>query len=72
MFTGLIYGAAIGDALSIGTENLSPDQCQFYYDDTYTYSHIIRDEHRTKWKRGDWSTQFNQMVFRANDVDLHS
>lgn len=64
--SGLVYGAAIGDALSIGTEHLTADQCQFYYDDTYTYSHIIRDEYRTKWRKGDWSTQFNQMVCKFN------
>ena len=60
---GLLYGAAVGDALGIATENMKPDECQFYYDaDTINYCDIIRDEHRTKWKPGDWTTDFDQVV----------
>ena len=59
----MIYGAAIGDALGIATENMKPDECQFHYDaDTINYCDIIRDEHRTKWKPGDWTTDFDQVV----------
>ena len=71
MFSGVIYGAAIGDAIGIATENLRPDECQFYYDpNTLTYSDIIRDEHRTRWRPGDWTVEFDQMVcLHSSHVD---
>lgn len=59
----MLYGAAIGDALGIATELMRADECEFYYDpDTLNYENIVRDEHRVKWKIGDWTTNFDQMV----------
>ena len=61
--SGFIYGAAIGDAIGIATENLSVDECNFHYDrDTLAYTDIIRDQHRVRWRRGDWTVHFDQMV----------
>ena len=61
---GLLYGAAIGDAIGIATDGMKPDECRFHYDpDTMTYTDIVRDTHRTHWKQGDWTTNFDQMVY---------
>ncbi|KAI0226268.1 hypothetical protein LSAT2_023115 [Lamellibrachia satsuma] len=60
---GLIYGAAVGDAIGIATENMDADECRFYYDPvTLTYSDIIRDSHRVSWKPGDWTVDFDQLA----------
>ena len=60
-FAGLIYGAAIGDAIGIATQWMSPDESRFHYDAaTITYSDIVTDEHRVHWKRGDWVSNFDQ------------
>ena len=68
---GLIYGAAIGDALSLATEGLMQDECSFHYSpDTLTYSDIIRDEYRTYWKKGDWTVAFDQMVSNYHYIVL--
>ncbi|XP_022251874.1 uncharacterized protein LOC106467938 isoform X1 [Limulus polyphemus] len=59
---GLIYGAVIGDALGIATEWLAPDECEFYYNlEDLDYSKIIQDDHRVHWKRGDWTSNGDQM-----------
>ena len=63
MFLGLLYGAAIGDAVGIATEGMRPDECQFHYNpETFTYTNIVRDSYRTHWKQGDWTTHFDQVV----------
>ncbi|CAN7989114.1 unnamed protein product [Ixodes hexagonus] len=60
--TGLLYGAAIGDALGVATEFMSVDECAFYYDrDSLEYACIRRDEHRVRWKQGDWTCNADQM-----------
>ncbi len=60
---GLLYGAAIGDALGLATMNMTRDECNFYYDaETLNYSDIISDKHRLHWDKGDWTTAFDQMV----------
>ncbi|XP_067936096.1 uncharacterized protein [Watersipora subatra] len=66
---GLIYGAAIGDALALATEQLSVDECLFHYKPlTLCYDDIIRDEHRTHWKKGDWTTAFDQMALVMDGI----
>ena len=61
--SGLIYGAAIGDAIGIATENMDLDECKFYYDPvTLTYTDIARDSHRVNWRPGDWTIDFDQLV----------
>ncbi|CAG0899586.1 unnamed protein product [Darwinula stevensoni] len=71
---GLLYGAALGDALGIGTQFLSPDEIQFYYEaEVYDFQHIIRDSTRSYWKRGDWTDNFDITVLRdeAFPTDPH-
>ncbi|KAI8504075.1 hypothetical protein Bbelb_181430 [Branchiostoma belcheri] len=60
---GLLYGAAIGDAIGIATELMTPDECRFHYNaETLSYSDIIRDKHRVRWRPGDWTTDFDQTI----------
>lgn len=69
--TGLIYGAVIGDALGVGTEFMSPDECKFHYDSKHLeYDAIILDEHTSHWRRGEWTSNSNQM-FLVMDSVLH-
>lgn len=60
--TGLLYGAAIGDAIGVATEFMTVDECAFYYDtQCLEYTSIRRDEHRVQWKQGDWTCNADQM-----------
>lgn len=60
--TGLLYGAAIGDAIGVATEFMTVDECAFYYDpQCLEYTSIRRDEHRVRWKQGDWTCNADQM-----------
>ena len=60
---GLLYGAAIGDALGLSTAQMSADECCFHYDEgALSYQDIIIDKYRLQWEKGDWTTAFDQMV----------
>lgn len=62
-FSGLIYGAAIGDALGVATCCMTADECQFHYStDNILYRDIVRDEVRVRWKQGDWTSNFDTLV----------
>ena len=66
---GLVYGAAIGNAIGIATEKMSLDECEFHYTaETLTYTSIVRDEHRVQWKQGDWTVDFDQLVSASSVV----
>ncbi|XP_014665215.1 PREDICTED: uncharacterized protein LOC106807409 [Priapulus caudatus] len=66
---GMVYGAAIGDALGVATKFMEADECRFHYDpDTLTYADIIRDKYRVMWKKGDWSTDFDQVVLVLDSI----
>lgn len=60
---GLIYGAAIGDAIGLSTCCMSSDECLFHYNkEGINYSDIVQDELRVRWKQGDWTSNFDTMV----------
>ena len=60
---GCLYGAAIGDAIGLCAEFMTPDECRFHYEkDMLGYKYMIKDRHRSKWQKGDWTDSFDQMV----------
>ncbi|KAL3852157.1 hypothetical protein ACJMK2_015835 [Sinanodonta woodiana] len=60
---GLLYGAAIGDAICLATRCMNPDECSFYYSkDKIKYSDIRQDQCRIRWQQGDWTSNFDMMV----------
>ena len=70
---GCLYGAAIGDAIGLCTDFMMPDECRFYYDkDTLLCHNMIKDRHRSKWEKGDWTDSFDQSVsrFYCTDADF--
>ncbi|XP_048739714.2 uncharacterized protein LOC125654015 [Ostrea edulis] len=66
---GLLYGAAIGDALGLATRGMSKDECSFYYDtDDIDYTQILQDKHRVLWRAGDWTSNFDSMLLVLDSV----
>lgn len=66
---GLIYGAAIGDAVGLATRGLSVDEAAFHYTSTdIQYSDIVVDRHRVRWRPGDWTSNFDLFVLVLDSV----
>ncbi|GFO28831.1 plant intracellular ras-group-related lrr protein 1 [Plakobranchus ocellatus] len=61
---GLIYGAAIGDAIGLACRWMSDDECVFHYgcDNDFVYNKIVQDQHRVLWRQGDWTSNFDQFM----------
>lgn len=59
----MIYGSAIGDAIGLSTRGMTPDHAAFHYDgENIQYTDIVLDEHRVRWRTGDWSSNFDLCV----------
>jgi len=66
---GVIYGQAVGDALGLGTEFLDKAEIKrFYPDGFHIYDQIIQDGHRSRWKKGDWTDDTDQMLCIAKAI----
>ncbi|CAL1534564.1 unnamed protein product [Lymnaea stagnalis] len=61
---GLIYGAAVGDAIGVACRWMSDDEVAFHYgsEDDLVYGKIVQDEHRILWRQGDWTSNFDQFI----------
>lgn len=63
MLLGLIYGAAIADAMALNTERLSEDECQFYYcRENIMLKDRISDHLRLHFSPHDWSCNTDVML----------
>lgn len=68
-FKGVLFGQAVGDALGLGTEFMSRAQvCDKYPDGLSTYDQIVRDAHRKRWKRGNWTDDTEQMTLIVDSL----
>ncbi|XP_052779943.1 uncharacterized protein LOC128217103 [Mya arenaria] len=66
---GLLFGAAIGDAMGLATCCMTSDECRFHYGgENITYDEILQDELRVRWKQGDWTSNFDMMVLLLESV----
>lgn len=60
---GVLYGQAIGDAIGLGTEFLEKRFIEIYYPQGYShYNQIVPDRHRSRWKKGEWTDDTDQML----------
>ncbi len=60
---GVIFGQAIGDALGLATEFMSKEEVENHYPNgIQSYSDCIIDNHRSRWKTGDWTDDTDQML----------
>lgn len=66
---GVIFGQAIGDALGLGTEFMTRKEVlRNYPTQLVSYSQIVRDAHRRRWKQGDWTDDTDMMLCIANAI----
>ena len=66
---GVIYGQAIGDALGLGTEFMDDaEMAQKCPNGVKDYSDIYQDDHRSRWKVGEWTDDTDMMLCIANAV----
>lgn len=60
---GCLYGQAVGDALGLGSEALSKEDVHKNYPKGLSFYHqIIRDRHRSRWERGEWTDDTDMML----------
>ena len=63
MHAGLVYGAAVADAVSLATEGLSQEQTRFHYTgDALSPGTRVRDHLRAHYAPNDWGPQADLMV----------
>jgi len=68
-FRGVLFGQAAGDAIGLGTEFMSrAEVLDKYPDGLRDYTQIIRDAHRKRWRRGDWTDDTEQMTLIVDSL----
>lgn len=66
---GAIYGQAIGDALGLGTEFMDDSFMRLAYPQGFShYDQIVQDNHRSRWRKGEWTDDTDMMLCIANAI----
>mmetsp|Transcript_36244 Transcript_36244/g.104356 ORF Transcript_36244/g.104356 Transcript_36244/m.104356 type:complete len:698 (-) Transcript_36244:24-2117(-) len=67
---GLIWGAALGDAVGLATEFMKKSQASEAYPDPSKLSPATRkeDTHRSRWVQGDWTDDTDQFVLLLDAI----
>ena len=66
---GCFFGYAVGDALGLGTEFMTRNEAKRRYEGGLRdYSHIIRDAHRSLWKKGDFTADTDFILELAESI----
>ena len=66
---GAIYGQAIGDALGLGTEFMDDSFMRLAYPNGFShYDEIFQDDHRSRWRKGEWTDDTDMMLCIANAI----
>ena len=59
----MLLGQAIGDALGLAAEGMSRDMVAATYPNGVNdYADIVQDEFRSRWLRGAWTDDTDQML----------
>ena len=62
MIYGILLGQAIGDAMGLAAEGMSRDMVAATYPNGVNdYVDIVQDEFRSRWPRGAWTDDTDQM-----------
>ncbi len=66
---GCLYGYAIGDALGLGTEFMTREEISVRYPNGIrNYTDIIRDSHRSQWKRGEFTNDTELVLYLIDSI----
>jgi len=67
---GMIWGAALGDAVGLATEFMMVSEAQEKYPDPTKLSPASRaqDWHRSRWSQGDWTDDTDQFVLLMDAI----
>lgn len=67
---GLIWGAALGDAVGLSTEFMERSEASRMYPKAEKLSPASRvdDRHRKRWKQGDWTDDTDQMILLLDAI----
>lgn len=66
--SGLLWGAALGDAAGLATEFMSKAEAVDNYPNGISPATRVLDKHRSRWKLGDWTDDTDQLVLLLDSI----